>query len=347
MMAINAARLRIGVDVMGGDNAPDAILEGALAAVEKLSANDELVLFGDSRIINAAIEKLPANQRGKVTCVATTEVIGMDEAPVEAVRTKLDSSIVSLCKHASRKAEHPIEIVISAGSTGAQVTAAQMHMRRLPNVHRPGIAVVVPTFAGPMVLIDVGANIEPKPHHLAQYGVMGDIFARKMLGLNNPRVALMNVGGEEQKGTAEMKEARERLRALDDLNFIGYVEGRGVFDGEADVVITDGVVGNVMLKLAEGLSAGIFRSLKHEIMRTDPSLALKLEPVIKAIYSKHDYHEYGGAPLLGVNGVCLICHGSSIARTITNAILRAKQLVDLRVNEAISQRLGVMEGAVA
>ena len=346
-MATDAARLRIGVDVMGGDNAPDAILDGALAAVEKLSTNDELVLFGDARIINAAIEKLPSHHRAKVSCVATTEVIGMDESPVEAVRTKTDSSIVALCKAASRKAEHPIEIVISAGSTGAQVTAAQMHMRRLPNVHRPGIGVVVPTFTGPMVLIDVGANIEPKPHHLAQYGVMGDVFARKMLGLTNPRIALMNVGGEEQKGTLEMKEARDRLRAIDDLNFIGYVEGRGVFNGEADVVITDGVVGNVMIKLAEGLSAGIFKAIAYEVFRIDPQLAARLEPVVKAIYSKHDYHEYGGAPLLGVNGVCIICHGSSIARTITNAILRAKQLVDLRVNEAISQRLGVMEAANA
>lgn len=348
-MATDAAagRLRIGVDVMGGDNAPDAILQGALAAIDKLDPTDELVLFGDGRIIGSAIDQLSPAQRGKVTCVPTTEVVGMDEPPVEAVRSKPDSSIAVLCKHASRKAQHPIEIVISAGSTGAQVTAAQMHMRRLPNVHRPGIAVAVPTFTGPIVLIDVGANIEPKPHHLAQYGVMGDVFARRMLGIQNPRVALMNVGGEEQKGTAEMKEARDRLRAIDDLNFIGYVEGRGVFNGEADVVITDGVVGNVMIKLAEGLSAGIFKAIAREVFRIDPQLAARLEPVVKSIYAKHDYHEYGGAPLLGVNGVCIICHGSSIARTITNAILRAKQLVDLRVNEAISQRLGAMEGAVA
>ena len=271
----------------------------------------------------------------------------MDEPPVEAVRAKPDSSITVLCKHAGRKADHPLDIVISAGSTGAQVTAAQMYMRRLPNVHRPGIAVAVPTFTGPIVLIDVGANIEPKPHHLAQYGVMGDVFARCILGLKNPRVALMNVGGEEQKGTAEMKEPRDRLRSIDDLNYIGYVEGRGVFNGEADVVITDGVVGNVMIKLAEGLSAGIFRAIGREVFRIDPQLAARLEPVVKSIYAKHDYHEYGGAPLLGVNGVCIICHGSSIARTITNAVLRAKQLVELRVNEAISQRLGAMEEAVA
>jgi glycerol-3-phosphate acyltransferase PlsX len=337
--------MRIGVDVMGGDNAPAAILDGALASLTRIDPQDELVLFGDQATIRASLGKLNPQLQSMVSIVHTTQVVAMDEPPVEAVRGKPDSSITVLCKHAGRKADNPLDIIISAGSTGAQVTGAQMYMRRLPNVHRPGIAVTVPTFAGPIVLIDVGANIEPKPHHLAQYGVMGDIFARKILGIENPRVALMNVGGEEQKGTPELKEARDRLRAIEDLNFIGYVEGRGVFNGEADVVITDGVVGNVMLKLAEGLSAGIFRAVKREVMKSDPAFGERLEPVIKAIYAKHDYHEYGGAPLLGVNGVCIICHGSSIARTITNAVIRAKQFVDLHVNEAISQRLGAMEEA--
>lgn len=335
--------MRIGVDVMGGDNAPNAILDGALAALEKLSPSDELVLVGDAGVIGPAVASLPPERAGQVTVVGTTQVVGMDEPPVEAVRTKPDSSIAVLCRMASPKNDNPVDVVISAGSTGAQVTAAQMYMRRLPNVHRPGIAVAIPTFAGPVVLIDVGANIEPKPHHLAQYGVMGDVYARAILGISKPRVALMNVGGEEQKGTAEMKEARERLRTAEGLNFIGYVEGRGVFDGEADVIITDGVVGNVMLKLAEGLSEGIFKSLKREVMSIDPSLAARLDPVVRAIYAKHDYHEYGGAPLLGVNGVCIISHGSSVARTITNAILKSKLFVEAKVNQAVSQRLGAME----
>jgi glycerol-3-phosphate acyltransferase PlsX len=338
--------MRIGLDVMGGDNAPGAMLDGALAALDQLDDADELVLFGDPLIIKDALNKA-GSPSAKISIVPTTEVIGMDESPVEAVRNKPDASVVVLCQHAGRKADNPLDIVISAGSTGAQVTAAQMYMRRLPNVHRPGIAVAVPTFAGPVLIIDVGANIEPKPHHLAQYGVMGDVYARSIFNIKNPRVALMNVGGEEQKGTAEMKDARERMKAVGDLNYIGYVEGRGVFDGEADVVITNGVVGNVMIKLAEGLSAGIFKSLKREVMRTDPELGARLEPVIKAIYAKHDYHEYGGAPLLGVNGICIICHGSSVARTITNAILKTRLFVEARVNEAISQRLGVMEQVVA
>jgi len=334
--------MRIGVDVMGGDNAPDAILDGALAALGKLDPSDEVVLFGDEKIVAAGVRAAGAGG-AKISFVVTTEVVGMDESPVEAIRAKPNSSITVLCKHAGRKEAHPLDAVISAGSTGAQVTAAQMYMRRLPNVHRPGIAVAVPTFAGPIVLIDVGANIEPKPHHLAQYGVMGDVFARKILNIANPRVALMNVGGEEQKGTSEMKEARDRLRAAENVNFVGYVEGRGVFDGEADVVITDGVVGNVMIKLAEGLSAGIFKAIAREVFRIDPHLASRLEPVVKSIYAKHDYHEYGGAPLLGVNGLCIICHGSSESRTITNAILSAKKLHDAQVNDAISQRLGLME----
>ena len=217
-----------------------------------------------------------------------------------------------------------------------------MYMRRLRHVHRPGIAVTVPTFSGPIVL-DVGANIEPKPHHLAQYGVMGSIYASRSMG--DPRSA-SDVGGEEAKGTAEMKFARDMLRDAENTNFIGYVEGRGVFDGEADVVVTDGVVGNVMIKLAEGLSAGIFKAIASEVFEIDPELAMRFEPVVKSLYAKHDYHEYGGAPLLGVNGVCMIAHGSAVGRTITNAILRGREFVRSGVNEAISEALATV-GQVA
>lgn len=334
--------MRIGLDVMGGDYAPDEILKGGLAAVDGLDPDDRLVFFGDRAIIEEAMTERGVSDP-RIEVIGTTEVIGMDDSPVEAVRSKRDSSIVVMYHNASPKVEPRLDAVISAGNTGACVTAAQMYMRRLPNVHRPGIAVTVPTFSGPVVLIDVGANIEPKPHHLAQYGVMGDVYSRRILGVENPRVALMNVGGEEQKGTTEMKEARDLLRAAEGLNFIGYIEGRAVFDGGADVVITDGVVGNVMLKLAEGLAAGIFKALAHEVFAIDPELAVRLEPVVKSLYAKHDYHEYGGAPLLGVNGVCLISHGSSEARTIMNAVHRARQFVLSGVNEAITSRLASME----
>ncbi|MFM7051294.1 MAG: phosphate acyltransferase PlsX [Planctomycetota bacterium] len=330
--------MRLGVDVMGGDNAPDEILKGCLQALPKLPPEDRLVLYGDRRVIEETLSERGIRD-ARIEIVATTEVIGMDDAPVDAIRSKKDASLVVMAKHAGPKAENRLDAIVSAGNTGAMVGAAQMYMRRLPNVIRPGIAVTVPTFAGPIVLIDVGANIEPKPVHLAQYGVMGDAYARGILGMKNPRVALMNVGGEEQKGTSEMKVARDLLRGAENLNFIGYVEGRGVFDGEADVVVTDGVVGNVMIKLAEGLSKGLFQAIAAQVLETDPELAVRLEPVVKAIWAKHDYHEYGGAPLLGVNGTCLISHGSSVSRTMMNAVLRSRQFVLSGLNDIINARL--------
>ncbi len=337
--------MRIGMDVMGGDHAPDEILKGSLAALAHLPSEDRIVLVGDRAIIEDTLRERGIRD-ARLEVVHASEVIGMDDTPVEAVRTKRDSSINVCARMASAKDANPLDAWISAGNTGACVAASQMFMKRLPNVHRPGIAVTVPTFSGPVVLIDVGANIEPKPHHLAQYGVMGDVYARQILGIRTPRVALMNVGGEEAKGTADMKQARDLLRRAEGLNFTGYIEGRAVFDGEADVVITDGVVGNVMIKLAEGLSSGIFKALAREVFEIDPELAMRLEPVVKSLYAKHDYHEYGGAPLLGVNGVCLISHGSSVARTMTNAIIRARQFVLSRVNDAITTRLAAMEAQI-
>ncbi|MEY4822543.1 MAG: Phosphate acyltransferase [Planctomycetota bacterium] len=338
--------MRIGVDIMGGDNAPDEILKGAFAALPKLPAEDTLVLFGKGELIEEAIKDRSIAKNGpgaRIEVVHCSEVIEMDDVPVEAVRSKRDSSISRAAEYAGPKHPNRCDAWISAGNTGACVTASQMYMRRLPNVIRPGIAVTIPTFAGPIVLIDVGANIQPKPVHLAQYGIMGDAYARAILGIKNPRVAMMNVGGEEQKGTSDMKIARDLLRGADNLNFIGYVEGRGVFDGEADVVIADGVVGNVMIKLAEGLSKGLFQAIAHQVLETDPELAVRLEPVIKAIWAKHDYHEYGGAPLLGVNGICLISHGSSVARTMMNAILRSRQFVLCGINDIINTRLETIQ----
>ena len=331
--------MRIGVDIMGGDNAPDEILKGCIAALPKLAADDELVLYGDRRVIEETFSERGISDK-RLKIVATTEIIGMDESPVEAIRTKRDASMVVMAKDASPKTENRLDAIVSAGNTGAMVSAAQMHMRRIPNVVRPGIAVTVPTFAGPVVLVDVGANIEPKPVHLAQYGVMGAIYAKIACGIENPRVAIMNVGGEEAKGTDDMRLARDMLRAATGLNFTGFVEGRGVFNGEADVVITDGVVGNVMIKLAEGLSSGIFKALAREVLAIDPELAARLEPVVKSLYAKHDYHEFGGAPLLGVNGIALISHGSSQARTIMNAITRMKMFAGSGINSQMSEHLG-------
>ena len=335
--------MRIGVDVMGGDNAPDQILKGCMQAVPLLDPADRLVLVGDESIIRDMLGERGLLRDERIEIVGTTEVIGMDEPPVEAMKAKKNSSIVVMNQMASPRAENRLDVVISAGNTGACVAASQYFMRRLPGVVRPGICVTVPTFSGPIILIDVGANIEPKPSHLAQYGVMGDVYAREILGIKSPRVALMNIGGEEQKGTDLMRQARDMVRQFENLNFTGFVEGRGVFDGEADVVITDGVVGNVMLKLAEGLSSGIFKALAHQVLESDPDLVLRLEGVIKSLYAKYDYHEYGGAPLLGVNGVSLISHGSSKDRTIKNAILRGKAFAEARINEKIVERLATVK----
>jgi glycerol-3-phosphate acyltransferase PlsX len=335
--------MRIGVDVMGGDNAPDQILKGCMQAIPLLDPADRLVLVGDEEVVRDMLGERGLLRDERIEIVGTTEVIGMDEPPVEAMKAKKNSSIVVMNQMASPRAANRLDVVISAGNTGACVAASQYFMRRLPGVVRPGICVTVPTFSGPIILIDVGANIEPKPSHLAQYGVMGDVYAREILGNQNPRVALMNVGGEEQKGTDLMRNARDLIRRFEELNFTGFVEGRGVFDGEADVVITDGVVGNVMLKLAEGLSSGIFKALAHQVLESDPDLVLRLEGVIKSLYAKYDYHEYGGAPLLGVNGVSLISHGSSKDRTIKNAILRGKAFANARINEKIVARLATVK----
>ena len=200
-------------------------------------------------------------------------------------------------------------------------------------------AVTIPAFSGPVVLVDAGANPEPRATHLWQYGVMADAYARAALKIDCPRIAQMNIGSEEAKGTGIIKQTRDRLRNTPGLNYIGYIEGRDFFDGAADVVVTDGFVGNTLLKMAEGLARSLFAAIAHEIITTDPDLAMRLEPVGKSIYRKNDYHEHGGAPLLGVNGAVMIAHGSSEARTIRAAIRRMREFIAAGINEAIVDRL--------
>jgi glycerol-3-phosphate acyltransferase PlsX len=336
---------------MGGDNAPDAILAGCLDAVGLLAPDDTLVLIGDEAIIREGIEEADLENESRIQIEATTQVIEMSDPPVTAIRNKPDSSIVRMATLGGHRnsGDKYCDVIISAGNTGACVAAAQMSMRRLPGVTRPGIAIVMPTFHGPIVLCDVGANPEPRPHHLHQYGHMSAIYAERVLGIENPRVALLSIGSEEAKGNTLAKEAAKHMRVDKTLNYVGYAEGRDIFAGKAHVIITEGFTGNVVLKLAEGLASGIFRTIAHEIFETDPELAMQFEPVVKTIYKKHDYHEYGGAPLLGANGICMICHGSSEARTITNAIRTAKHIAAQHVNEGIVEALAkcepVKEGA--
>ncbi len=290
--------MRIGLDVMGGDHAPDAILKGGIDAVEMLSEHDRLVLVGDESVIRDELRERGLSEDPRLQVLPTTEIITMDDQPVTALRAKPDSSIVRLANLGGRRSgsEQHCDVIISAGNTGACVAAAQMSMRRLPGVHRPGIAVVIPTFFGPVVLCDVGANPAPRPQHLHQYGHMAAVYSQRLVGIERPRVAVLSIGGEESKGTPLVKETHKLMKADTHLNYVGYVEGRDLFDNKADVVVCEGFTGNVVLKLAEGLAAGLFKTIAHEIFEQDPQLAMQFEPIVKTIYKKHDYHEYGGAP---------------------------------------------------
>lgn len=339
--------MRIAIDVMGGDNAPDAILDGALDALDLLAPEDQLVLVGDKAVIEDVIAERGLRNDSRIVIDPTTQVIEMGDPPVTAIRNKPDSSIVRIAKLGGRRgvsgdAEH-CQIVISAGNTGAMVAAAQMSMRRLRGVHRPGIAIVMPTFHGPVVLCDVGANPEPRATHLHQYGLMAAGYAEKMIGIKNPRVALLSIGSEEAKGNTLVKEASATMKKDPNLNYVGFAEGRDLFDGKADVVICEGFTGNVVLKLAEGLASGLFKTIAAEIFEHDPELAARFEPVVKSIYKKHDYHEYGGAPLLGANGICIICHGSSEARSIYAAIRTSIRFAQENVNQGIVDILSKYE----
>ncbi len=339
--------MRIALDVMGGDNAPGEIIQGAVDALAALSAETQLVLVGDAVAIEAALKAAGCND-GRLEIVNSTDDIGMMEIPVEAVRAKTDSSIVKTAKLGGRKATNKADIVISAGNTGAFATAAQMEMRRLRGIHRPGIAVVMPTFGGPVVLCDVGANPEPKAHHLWQYGLMAEAYARMVLEIETPVVAQLNIGGEAAKGTEAVKTARGLFERTPDCNYLGYVEGRQIFESPASVVACDAFVGNTVLKLAEGMAAGLFRMINREIQETAPDRAAEFAPIMKQIYAQHDYHEYGGAPLLGVNGICVIAHGSAKARTIESAILKSRSMVEHNLNDTIVARLkAVSEAGVA
>jgi phosphate acyltransferase len=332
--------VRIAIDVMGGDHAPDAILTGALDAVDLLQSGDQIVLVGDGQVIREELSKRSLSEDERIEVLETTQIVKMAEPPVQALRSKPDSSLVRMAELGSKKAgDNRCDVIISAGNTGACVAAAQMAMRRLPGVHRPGVAVPLPTFHGPIVLCDVGANPDPRPTHLHQYAHMAGVYAHRVLGVDNPRVGLMSIGGEEGKGNTLTRESHKLIKADKTLNYIGYVEGRDLFANKTDVVVTEGFTGNVVIKLAEGLAAGLFKTIMREVMELDPKLAVQFQPVIKQIYAKHDYHELGGAPLLGANGVCMICHGSSEARTITASIKAAINYVQHEVNQGIIEAL--------
>lgn len=326
--------MRIAVDAMGGDHAPEEIVAGALEAIDLLDKDDELILVGPEDTIKA---HLPKSCSQKLSIRHASEIIGMNEAPVESLRKKKDNSISVMAKMAAKEG---VDAVISAGNTGACVAAFQLRMRNLPGVNRPGIAVVFPTFEGPVTICDVGANINCKPVNLYQYAVMSSIYAQNLIGIKNPRIGLMSIGEEDAKGNEIVKKTRELLKEDENLNFIGNIEGRDIFGGVCDVAICEGFVGNVILKLTEGAVSGLFKAIKQELKEQKSFLlAWKFKKIMKKIYQKYDYHEYGGAPLLGVNGTAIISHGSSEAKTIRNAVLTAKRYHTLKINEKIMEYL--------
>jgi len=326
--------MRIGIDAMGGDHAPTEITAGAIEGLQFLGAGDEIVLIGKEDAIRATFPAGALDPRIRIQ--HTSQVIEMDDVPVEALRQKKDSSIV---KMAVMAAAREVDAVISAGNTGACVAACQLRMGRLGVVARPGIAVAIPSFHGPVTLCDVGANPEPRAFHLLQYAQMASMYAERILGIENPRIGLLSIGGEETKGNSLVKEARDLIRQEGTLNLVGNVEGRDVLSGVCDVAVCDGFVGNIVLKLTEGLSEGLFRTIDKELAEEAPHLVTAFKPVVKKIWDRHDYSEYGGAPLLGVDGVCIICHGSSGRRAIKNAVRAARSYIASNLNKQFEARL--------
>jgi glycerol-3-phosphate acyltransferase PlsX len=274
-----------------------------------------------------------------ITIHHTSQVIEMDEHPADAVRTKKDSSVVVATKLVK---DGECDAVLSAGSTGAAVTAAQLILKRIRGIGRPTIATPIPTTKGVTLMLDSGANVDSKPIHLVQSGMMGSIYAEYVFGIKNPRVGLLNIGEEETKGNEQAKETYPLLKAMKTINFCGNAEGRDIPKGNFDVVICDGFVGNVVLKFAEGLAKTIMKLIKEAIK--DGGIlaklgALLLMPTLKKLGKRLDASEYGGAPLLGVNGVCIISHGSSNAKSICSAIGVANDYVNGKVLEHIRETL--------
>lgn len=332
--------MRIAVDAMGGDFAPKEVVQGALDAVTFVPALTELILVGDERRIRQELHGRPLP--AKVRILHCTEAIGMEESPAQAVRRKKDSSInraVDLVKLGEADA------MVSAGNTGGVVVSATLKLRTLDGVLRPAIATVMPTQDRPLVLIDAGANTDCDAALLLQFAIMGSVYSQAILGQSKPVVGLLSIGGEDSKGNEITKEAFKLLEKST-LNFRGNVEGHDLFLGETDVVVCDGFVGNTILKTSESAAHAIVHWMKKEFKRNPLRMlgAMLLRGALKAMKGRLDPEMYGGAPLLGVNGVCIISHGSSSALAIRHAIRVASESVHHNLGNVIVQRVAEIEG---
>ena len=326
--------MRVAVDAMGGDNAPVVEVEGAVAAAREFGIS--IILVGDCDRVRAELAR--HNCTGlDITVHHASEVVGMHDSASDAIRKKKDSSIrvaFDLAKDGSADA------VVSAGNSGATMAAGMFVLKRLRGIDRPAIAQIFPTLKGKTLVLDVGGNVDCKPIHLAQFAIMGEVYSRYAMGCTTPRIGILSNGEEESKGNDLTRETHALLKQTP-LAYAGYVEGRDIFNGMVDVVVCDGFVGNVVLKLSEGLADAAVTMLKEEILKSFSSkigylLARKSFANFK---KKIDYAEYGGAPLLGINGVCMICHGGSNVKAIKNAILFAHDYAKKGVTQKIADKL--------
>ncbi|MBF8250495.1 MAG: phosphate:acyl-[acyl carrier protein] acyltransferase [Deltaproteobacteria bacterium] len=314
---------------MGGDHAPHVEVEGAVLAAKEYGS--QIILVGDAEIVEKELSKYAVKDL-PIYVKQASEVIRMDESPSKALRKKDSSMRVAfdLVKNGEADA------VVSAGNSGAAMATAMVVLRKLEGVDRPAIATVMPTLKGACVVLDVGANVDCKPFHLAQFAVMGDVYAQFILKKERPRVGLLSNGSEETKGTDLTRETHAILKQLP-MNYIGYIEGRDIFAGNADVVVCDGFVGNVVLKTSEGLADAIGKMLKEEILKSPFAKFgyLLSKEAFGRFKKKVDYSEYGGAPLLGIDGVGIISHGSSTPNAIKNAIRVAQEFASSSANDLL------------
>ncbi|HHY04585.1 MAG TPA: phosphate acyltransferase PlsX [Thermoanaerobacterales bacterium] len=329
--------MKIILDAMGGDNAPREIVMGAIEAINTLDV--EILLVGQKEKIMPYL----ASTGRKIDLVDAREVISNEEAPVAAVREKKDSSIVK-CLELLKKGEG--SAVVSAGNTGALMAGGLFIMGRMKGVDRPAIGTLLPTKKGPVMLLDVGANSDVKPKNLVQFGLMGNIYAKEILKKSNPKVGLLNIGVEEAKGNSLVKSAYATLKGINDINFIGNVEARDFFDGEADVVVCDGFTGNIFIKTVEGLGSFIFDQMKKQIKKKLLYIlcARAIAPAVKAAKANIDYSEYGGAMFLGLDGVLIKCHGSSDRKAIANGIKVANNFAHANISDKLKQCIETVSG---
>jgi glycerol-3-phosphate acyltransferase PlsX len=336
--------MKIALDAMGGDHAPQVTVEGAIETLKE-HPDIEIILVGDTSRIEKELQGKKRFPKDRLHLRHASEVISMDESPSYALRRKKDSSIKRAIElHKAGEAQ----AVVSAGHSGVAMALALFILGKVPGVDRPAIAASLPTLKKPFILIDAGANVDCKPSNILEFAYMGTAYFRAVFGIENPRVALLSIGEEDTKGNELTKEAFKLLKASG-LNFKGNIEGKDLFIGDADVIVCDGFIGNVVLKLSEGLAEVIMKMLKREIsdISTGRIAYLLMKPALRRFKKKTDYAEYGGAPLLGINGTCIISHGRSSAKAIKNALLVAYNLAKTGLHRTISEELSKLKETIS